>query len=130
MATKRFQLILFTAAIAMILHTVEEYFTKLYKVDPFIVFSASYFNLNQIAIYLAIQILVLLLIFTLLAQSLGQKCNKFLAITLGLVFLLELLHPYDSIIAQGYYPGLYSGMVLVIIGIFYWKELFKNFKNN
>jgi Protein of unknown function with HXXEE motif len=124
-AIKRFQPILLATGIAMILHTVEEYFTQLYYADPFIVSFSRYFNLNPAVTYLTLQILILCLIFVLLAQSFHRGPNKFLAILLGLVFFLELLHPYNSIRVQGYYSGLYSGVILVIIGVFYWKELIK-----
>lgn len=129
MVAKRFQLILLSAGIAMILHTVEEYFTKLYNVDPFIVFSARYFKVDPVSVYLVIQALALLLIFAISFLSSNNKANKPLIIILGLIFVGELSHLYSSIKIKGYYPGLYTGIILVIIGIFYWKELIKNWQH-
>lgn len=125
---RKFQLLLYLTVTAFILHTIEEYQTKLYNVDPFIVWFSNYTGISGVFIYLGIQALGFLLIFIMLFHSYRQHFNKLLAIILGLGFLLELLHPYSSIRVRGYYPGLYSGLGLVFIGYFYWKELVTNFK--
>lgn len=121
----RLKLILAITVLVMVAHTIEEYVTQLWNFDPFIIAFSQYFQLNPAIVYLVIQVLALLLIFTVLMLAFRDVFNKFLGIVLGLVFLLELLHPYNSIIQGGYYPGLYSGMLLVIVGYFYWKELIK-----
>ncbi len=121
----KIKIILYLALGAMLLHTIEEYVTRLYGVDPFIVSVSQHFSINAIGIYLAIQALVLALIVFLIWLVRQNKFNKPLTFIFGILFVFELIHPYDSIREWNYYPGLYSGMLLVIIGYFYWKEWLK-----
>jgi len=51
-----------------------------------------------------------------------------LMILLGLVYLFELSHVYDAIAAHSYYSGVYTSILLLCVGFFYWKELLKNHK--
>ncbi len=125
---RKFKYILSFTFIVMLLHTIEEYVTKVYDADPFIVFTSHYFNVSPVAIYALIQILVLTLILMFLMQLSCQRFDISLAALLGFVFILELLHPYNSIRMWGYYPGLYTGIVLVILGFFYYRELLRGMK--
>jgi lysylphosphatidylglycerol synthetase-like protein (DUF2156 family) len=117
------KVILLATLLTMSLHTIEEYISKLWEYDPFIIWLAQSLNVSSISIYLAIQTLALLLIAILLILALMKRFNIILGVVLGLIFILELLHPYNSIVVSGYYSGLYTGVVLIVIGIFYWKEL-------
>ena len=123
MELKRFQILLWLSFVAMLAHTYEEYTTKLYSVDPFMVYLSHHFNINPIANYLALQTAVLLLIAALIILSYRSMLNRPLSVILGLVFVIELTHPFISALTSAYYPGLYSGTILAIIGLFYWKEL-------
>ncbi len=129
MNLKRLQYILIVAMIAMILHTVEEYVTKLWNFDPFMIYMSNHFSISGVSIYFTVQVFVLLLTIGVLVLAINNKFSKLLAILLGLVFLLELLHPYNAIRILGYYSGLYTGMALVIIGYLYWKEIFNQLTN-
>ena len=59
-------------------------------------------------------------------QNHSQKTKVLLAIILGVVFIGEISHIYSSFHIWGYYPGLYTGIALIIIGYFYWREMFKS----
>lgn len=120
--------ILFATFIAMILHTIEEYITRLWSVDTFIVGISNYFEISGVVVYLLIQFFAFLLILILLIQTFQRKINKILLTVLALVFLFELLHIYESFRIWGYYSGLYTGIILLIIGYFYWKELIHNLR--
>lgn len=126
---QKLKLITSIAAIAMLLHTVEEYITKLWNYDHFILNYSHRLQLNPMTLFFWIQGLVFVLIFFVLFLEVRKKYNIFLGIILGLVFLLELLHPYNSIMIMGYYSGLYTGIVLIVVGYFYWKELISYLKN-
>ena len=125
MRLQKLKYILYATGIAMLLHTIEEYMTKLYDTDFFIVAFSRYFNVRPISTYTGIQILVLSFILVMLVLSLNGKFNKVLGIALGLIYVGELSHPYIVIMVGGYYSGLYTGILLVIIGYFYWKEVIK-----
>lgn len=121
--TNQFKYILVATLIAMLLHTVEEFITKLWNFDPFMIYMSAHFQISGVVIYSIIQVLVLVLIIVVLVLAFKNRLNKSLAILLGLVFFFELLHLYNSIKILGYYPGLYTGIALIVIGYFYWREL-------
>jgi hypothetical protein len=121
----RYKLILYATFVAFILHTIEEYQSKLFEVDGFILTAAKNLDTSPLIIFFIIQTLVFLLIVVSLVLVTKNKLNKPLAIMLGVIFIFELSHLYSSIAVSGYYPGMYSGIALIIIGYFYWKEMFK-----
>lgn len=47
----------------------------------------------------------------------------------GLTFLLEYHHLARALLAGSYYSGLYSAILYVLFGFFYWGEYFRNFYN-
>ncbi len=109
----------------MVFHTVEEYVTKLWNFDPFIISVSHQFQVSPVSFYLGLQALGLLLISVVLVLTIKNRFNLFLGLLLGLVFLLELSHLYSSIKIWNYYSGLYTGIALIVIGYFYWRELIK-----
>lgn len=45
----------------------------------------------------------------------------------GLTFALELHHLIRALISGHYYSGLYTGIVYVLFGFMYWRELIRNY---
>jgi Protein of unknown function with HXXEE motif len=43
----------------------------------------------------------------------------------GLTFLLEFHHPFKAFDRGGYYPGLYTALVYLSLGPFYWRALLR-----
>lgn len=123
MSVFRMKIILLSTLATMSLHTIEEYVSNLWNQDPFIIWLAQNLNISSINIYLIIQAIALLLITASLILTIKRRFNLILGVILGFIFFLELLHPFNSIKILGYYPGLYTGIILIIIGFFYWKEL-------
>ncbi len=115
--------IVLLAFIVMLFHTVEEYVAAVWTVDPFMIFASGYLRINPAIFYLLEQLLVLLLLLGFWWRLSYQKLDMLLVAIIGFVFILELLHPYSSIRLHAYYPGLYTGMILVTLGFFYYKEL-------
>jgi hypothetical protein len=46
----------------------------------------------------------------------------------GLTFIVESHHMIRSLISESYYSGLYTGIVYVLFGFIYWRELIKNYQ--
>ena len=125
MQLKRIQQIAVVTFVVMLLHTAEEFATKIWMADPFMVYVSRYFNVSGIVVYEVIQTFALVIILLVFLHSLSSKTfNSLLAALLGFIFVLELLHPINSILIRGYYPGLYTGTILVIISLFYFREVF------
>jgi hypothetical protein len=107
-----------------IIHGLEEYFTGLYKVDTHSIFMFHFFEKmsSHQASFLLFQIMLwLLLIICYLLLS--QKFIKGLLILLGLLYIYELSHIVGAVKVRGYYPGLISGLVIISIGVWYWKVI-------
>jgi hypothetical protein len=125
MISRKFKIILYATLAVMILHIAEEFMTQLYSVDPLTLVGSRYLHMSPIVVYSIVQVLGVLFISILAWISARNKFNKQLSIILGLLFIFELFHPYMAILNGSYYPGLYTGTILVVIGCFYWKEFLK-----
>jgi hypothetical protein len=128
MIYKKLRYVVSLSIIIFFIHSIEEYLTKLYEVDHSLIAISAYLNLTTKNVYLASQIILFAFLIVFLASLLKDKLYKPLAIMLGVIFVFELTHIYSVISIAGYYPGLYTGIMLLIIGFFYWKELFKMLK--
>jgi len=51
---------------------------------------------------------------------------KTISIAMAGLLVFELWHIYKAVSVGGYYPGLYTGLLLPIVGYFYWRELIVN----
>ena len=105
-----------------IVHALEEYSTGLLGLDPLFNWVTAH-NLPTVTLYWIEQIvLVALLVWAIYWPK------RWLVIFIGLLFVFEITHIISALRQMSYYPGLYSGMLLVIVGFFYWKESLKNYK--
>lgn len=122
---------IFTISIPVfVVHGLEEYFTGFYRVDPHFKFffgildtmsvSQSTFLVFQIMLWLA------LAVFALLVTS--EKWRFRLMMLPGLIYIYELHHFWSAFDEGGYYPGVITALAFPIIGFFFWKELWVNYK--
>lgn len=125
---KKFIYIGAAASVAMLAHTVEEAVAHIWTIDPFMIYASQHLDLSGAWVYASIQAFALAIIIVFLARVSVQKFDRISAFLLGILFLGELSHPIVSTLT--YYPGLYTGIVLVVIGIFYFVELLKANGNN
>ena len=110
-------------------HGLEELFNGFYNVDwsTKLVFRFLYempvpqatFWVFQIMLWLA------LIIFALLITN--EKWRLWLMLLPGIIFIVELHHPWSAITSWSYYPGLITSIPVLIVGFLFWKELLKNF---
>ena len=100
-----------------IIHAVEEYSRGLMKLDPFFRWIGSK-GLPVFIFYVGEQILLV----TLLVWAIYQP-KRWILILAGLLFIFEISHVISAIQVGGYYPGLVTGVMLIILGGFYWKGL-------
>ena len=115
-----------------IAHGLEELFNGFYNVDwsTKLVFGflsempvpQATFWVFQIMLWLALTIFALLIS--------NEKWRLGLMFLPGIIFIVELHHPWSAVISWDYYPGLISSIPLVIIGFLFWKELLNNYKNH
>jgi len=52
-----------------------------------------------------------------------------LLVLFGVVFVFEIHHLIKAVLAQSYYPGMVTAVFYPIVGIFFYKELVREWKN-
>lgn len=111
------------------LHTVEEAIFRLWLTDPFTLSVSNIVGIQPILTYWIGQI-ILYVFLSLLLFFTSVRALKWTLILLGIILLLEFIHPIVTLQSGHYEAGLYSGTILFFYGIFYWKYLFKYFNSN
>lgn len=112
-----------------IIHGLEELLNGFYNVDRSVKFTFGFlyempvpqatFWVFQIMLWLA------LVVFAFLITS--EKWRLRLALLPGIIFIIELHHPWSAIVSWSYYPGLISSIPVLVVGFLFWKELLKSF---
>jgi len=131
MISQKLKTIFYISIPVFIAHGLEEILNGFYNFDwsTKIVFGflngmslpQATFVVFQIMLWLA------LIIFAFLITS--EKWRLRLMFLPGIIFIVELHHPWSAITSWGYYPGVITSIPLVILGFLFWKELLSNYKN-
>ena len=113
-----------------IAHGLEEIFNDFYNIDwsTKLVFGfLSEMSVPQ-ATFIVFQVMIWLafIIFAFLIAS--EKWRLRLMFLPGIIFIVELHHPWSVITSLGYYPGAITSIPLIILGFLFWKELLNNYK--
>lgn len=129
MISKKLQQILVLAIPLFIVHGLEEYATGFYTIDPIFKFFFQAFGGMTVfqATFLLFQIMFWsLLVFSALLIS-GKRWQLWLLSILGIIFFFEIHHIIEAIFRWQYYPGMITATLFPVVGIFYWKELGREF---
>lgn len=108
-----------------ILHAIEEYYTGLTQLDSFFQWASNITGLSVNTIYFGEQVLLIGLLMWTIYQP-----KKWLLVLIGLIFVFEFIHLTRAIAILNYYPGLITAIPILILGIFFWRELIKNYKRS
>ena len=111
MISPKLKTILLLSISLFALHALEEYFFKFYLLDPPFAWVGNIFNITPATVFLAEQVLGLLLILLTI-----YKPRKFLLVVVGLIFILEVSHPIIAIFSH-LYAGLLTSIPLIGLGI-------------
>ena len=108
-----------------IAHGMEEYFNGFYDIDWSTKLVFGFLNEMSVpqATFLVFQIMLwlALTVFSFLLAS--EKWRLRLMFLPGIIFIVELHHPWSVITSWGYYPGAITAIPLLILGFLFWKEL-------
>jgi len=112
--------------VLFILHGVEEYLTGFYKVDLFFMQFFSFFEVMPWpqAAFLLFQALWWLILVIVSLFVFVEKWSYYAIAIIGLIALVEIHHVYKALAHMTYYPGLFTSLLIVVVGIFFLKELF------
>jgi len=105
------------SALFFVTHAAEEYFTNFYYVDPGIRFLANHGNISPLDVWLGIQFLLALFLLGALLKPI-----KPLLVIFGIILLFESDHLIHSALLGKYYSGVLTSVLLVTLGVFFWKE--------
>src|SRR3989338_9152496 len=132
MMSQKLKNIFYISVPVFIAHGLEEILNGFYNVDwsTKIVFGfldgmslpQATFVVFQIMLWLA------LIIFAFLIAS--EKWRLRLMFLPGIIFIVELHHPWSVITSWSYYPGAITSIPLVILGFLFWKELLKELRKS
>ena len=131
MISQKLQTLFFLSILAFIAHGLEEYFTAFYDVDIF--FKALYRFFDAMTVAQATFLLTQFFVWAILIIGFlfirGGRWPLRLMMIPGFFLLFETHHIVKTFIAQAYYPGMITALILTVIGFFFWKELISHFQN-
>ena len=130
MISQKLKTIFYISIPVFIAHGLEEIFNDFYNIDwsTKLVFGfLSEMSVPQ-ATFIVFQVMIWLafIIFAFLIAS--EKWRLRLMFLPGIIFIVELHHPWSVITSLGYYPGAITSIPLIILGFLFWKELLNNYK--
>lgn len=110
-------------------HEAEEFIGEFWKVDPVTNFASSFFESIPQAIFIAWNFEFLLFLGVIAFLIKGGRWPLRMFTILGLLFLMELNHLVRFLFTFQYYPGMITAFMLIIVGLFFWKELIRNYQS-
>ena len=113
-----------------ILHGIEEYRTGFYSNNEMYQFVFRPFlemNWHQV-MFATFQVMFWLLLVVSFLLVASEQWRFRMMMVWGAVYILELHHIWKAVVSWSYYPGLITAIPLVIVGFFFWQELFKGRK--
>ena len=128
MISKHLQSLFLLSLLLITAHGIEEAFTDFRHTDSFVIGIASWLNMTPEMFYWVFHIIwwtMLPSIYIFLRKS---SVLLPLLTLFSIVFVFELHHVIKAIIASQYYPGMITAFFYPILGIFFYKELLKNWK--
>jgi hypothetical protein len=131
MISQKLKTIFIISIPVFIAHGLEEFFNNFYNVDwsTKLVFGfLSEMSVPQ-ATFLVFQIMLWLALIVFAFLIANEKWRLRLMLLPGIIFIVELHHPWSVIESLGYYPGVITSIPLLILGFLFWKELLNNFKS-
>lgn len=117
----RIQKITLISVFFFLLHTLEEYYFNFIETDASIGWLANVFDVSRLSAYWTVQILLYAFLLWLL---LARPVNKVWYVILGIVFVVEVHHLWETL-TGGYAPGFWTAIPLVVFGVIYWRELLR-----
>jgi hypothetical protein len=101
----------------LILHFLEEWFTKFYLIDPTTQWLANEIGFDSFITYLFGQILLFIFLAIILLSIYKKHPSRFLNVILGVICLFEVIHVYEAAKHLSYYSGLVTSIPLTVVGI-------------
>ncbi|GEM_PF-1630171 len=129
MVSKRLKFLLGLSLLLITTHGIEEVLTGFLYKDSFISFFSELAATKGELFYWSFHSMWWLMLIVVYLLILGGRWALIPLSLFGIVFFFEAHHLIKAILAGGYYPGSISAFFYPILGVFYWKEIIKSWKN-
>ena len=132
MISQKLKTIFYISIPVFIAHGLEEFFNNFYNIDWSTKLVFGFLNEMSVpqATFLVFQIMLWLALIVFAFLIANDKWRLRLMFLPGIIFIVELHHPWSVITSLGYYPGAITSIPLLILGFLFWKELLKNLKSH
>ena len=128
MVSKSLRKLFLISLLLIYAHGVEEIINGFQHLDSFMVYGANLFNTTP-EIFYWVSHLIWWIFLPMLFLLFNKSRLGLLLLTLyGFVFIIELHHPIKGFLARNYYPGMITALFYPIYGIFYWKQVARDWK--
>ncbi len=105
-----------------LIHALEEFVREYYLTDSVFSFLGEAMDISPAFSFLLVQLALVLLLFAGVFFM-----HRLLFISIGIVFVIELSHVYVAIRDLTLVPGFLTALPLILIGVLYWRGLFRAF---
>lgn len=129
MISKRLRFLFLLSLLLVAAHGVEEVSTGFLYRDSFIKYFADLGSREEV-FYWTFHIMWWFLLIVSFLFTLSSKWALRLLTLFGVVFIFEIHHVIKGIITWNYYPGMITGFFYPILGIFYWRQVLKDWRGN
>lgn len=120
---------IFLLSLALIYaHGLEEIIGGFQYFDSFMVAGARYFGTNPEFFYWMSHLIFWISLPTLFLIFRNKKLGLLLISIFGIIYFVELHHITKGFIARSYYPGMITALFYPIIGLFFWRQLIRDWK--
>lgn len=131
MITKKLKLYFLLTALLLVTHMLEEWFSGFPTIFPFMIWLGQQFQTKSDAAFFIFMLMSwLALLVSLVFLSEKKKLILWMLSTFSIVYIFELHHPVLAVLSGHYYPGAITGLLFPFVGLFFWKELRKNFRKS
>lgn len=130
MPSKKLQRLFLISLVLVYLHGLEEILTGFQYQDSSIAFSANLLGVHPEIFYWVTHIIFWVSLPILYFIFRNNKYGLVLAGIFGLIFIEEFHHLIKGALSLQYSPGMLSALFYPILGIFFWKQLIKDWRTS
>ncbi len=129
MISRKLKLILFLTLGLIYLHGLEEVISGFQFDDPWMVWAGNLVDTKTEVFYWTFHLMWWILVPIAIILIVGNRRWIYSLLALfGLVYFTELHHTLKGILAGSYFPGMITGIIYPILGVFYWRQLIKDWR--
>lgn len=128
MISRNLQFLFLLSLFLITAHGIEETLTGFRHADSFVIVLANYTNMTPEMFYWVFHIIWWTLLPSVYIFLRKSTVMLPLLTLFSIVFMFESHHIIKAIIANQYYPGMITAFFYPILGVFFYRELIKNWR--